>query len=408
MFDIPLSWEVPVTLKSFYELMEKTHGVRLSLMENHEYGQPYDTQSVTSLKGALAALEALPLESGKRRVELSRGRDVLLDIGYEADELAKDIFYTTHDDATFFDFLGSKSGEFADDVERIVAAFSGMTFETFVTDRDGTINNYCGRYQTSIQSLYNAVYLTAFARAQVTNPIILTSAPLADFGIADLTVSPPNAFILAGSKGREFFDLEGERRVFPIDPHKQRLLDTFNTQLGAMLLAPGMETFTLIGSGVQFKFGQTTLARQDYSKSIDPELSQALLDAIRTLVSRVDPSGEHFRIEDTGLDIEIILTIDDDVQGAKDFDKGDAIRFITETLAVDLGQGNVLVCGDTNSDVPMLEAAMKSNPKTQSVFVTTDEALRSRVASICPQAVCVASPDALVTALYRLAGGIRR
>ena len=64
--------------------------------------------------------------------------------------------------------------------------------------------------------MYNAVFLTRFARARARRSVILTSAPLADVGLADMTVSPPGAFTCTGSKGREYLDPKGRRRQHPI------------------------------------------------------------------------------------------------------------------------------------------------------------------------------------------------
>ena len=51
-------------------------------------------------------------------------------------------------------------------------------FHNLITDRDGTINNYCGRYKSSVQSAYNSIFLSRFATDCCQNSIILTAAPL--------------------------------------------------------------------------------------------------------------------------------------------------------------------------------------------------------------------------------------
>ena len=137
------------------------------------------------------------------------------------------------------------------------------------------------------------------------------------------------------------------------------------------------EKFNFIGSALQIKFGQTTVARQDISHSIKDDESSAFLEKVKGIVREVDPSGRNFRIEDTGLDIEIILTIDV-VSGdspIKDFDKGDGLAFICSKLGIVAAKGSTLVCGDTPSDIPMLKKAMEMFEDVWAVFVTRDEKL---------------------------------
>ncbi len=120
-------------------------------------------------------------------------------------------------------------------------------------------------------------------------------------------------------------------------------------------------------------------------------------------MQRLDPDGSFFRIEDTGLDIEIMLTVpsDSDNGALRDFDKGDGVRFLEQELSLGMARGPNLICGDTPSDVPMVQASMEMTNKTAAVFVTRRDDLRERVRSICPGSVFVEDPDALVVALDR-------
>ena len=284
-----------------------------------------------------------------------------------------------------------------------VQQLKGKSFNCFITDRDGTINNYCGRYRTSVQSVYNALFLARFALNTTTNPIIITSAPLEDPGIVDVSGLPGQTVIYAASKGREFIDLSGVRRSFPIDPEKQQLIDRLNRRLTALVTDSKYERFSLIGSGLQLKFGQTTIARQDISGSISEERSQKFLNVIERIVHELDPSGENFKIEDTGLDIEIILTVACEDAELKDFDKKEAVKFLDRELGLNMGSGPHLVCGDTGSDLPMLEAAMEKSTDTWSVFVTKDPRLGEKAKAVCPRAVTVPEPDMLIAILNQLA-----
>ncbi|MFH1429064.1 MAG: trehalose 6-phosphate synthase, partial [Candidatus Margulisiibacteriota bacterium] len=274
----------------------------------------------------------------------------------------------------------------------------------FIADRDGTINNYCGRYMSSIQSVYNAVFLSRFAINYTNNSVILTSAPLNNIGLADISVCPDKIFIYAGSKGRECLNKQGERKQLPINKDKQNKLDELNNKLEELVIRPEYEVFALIGSGLQYKYGQTTIARQDINNSIPALESESFLSIIKNLVKDTDSKQEYFRIEDTGKDIEIILTIESS-EGSdtlKDFDKGDGINYIDKEMGLQLEKGPNLICGDTNADIPMVTASMRKTANTYALFVTSDTVLKQEVSKICPHSFFVPSPDILVTILNNL------
>jgi hypothetical protein len=52
-------------------------------------------------------------------------------------------------------------------VSGAVEKLKSVKFGNLISDRDGTINNYCGRYLSSVQSVYNGVFLTRFAQRKV-------------------------------------------------------------------------------------------------------------------------------------------------------------------------------------------------------------------------------------------------
>jgi hydroxymethylpyrimidine pyrophosphatase-like HAD family hydrolase len=389
------------TLKDFYALMDRTRKVRHRAVELIFGGKEVPEALAESLRNAQASLEAVPQREGKRVLSFDGDKDILLDIDYEVNECAKDVLYFEKGEKALLGYLAELHPDFEKQVQEGVKALSGGRYHSFVTDRDGTVNNYCGRYRSSIQSAYNAVFLTRFAQRMADNPVVLTSAPLMDVGLVEISVNPEYAMYYAGSKGRECLDLEGRVRQFPIDPDKQQILRTLNEKLTAMLHLDEYEKFSLIGSGLQFKFGQTTVARQDISGSVPARESEAFLRTLEEMVVSIDPKRENFRIEDTGLDVEIILTISGD-SGLKDFDKGDGVRFLNEEFEFRMFEGRNLICGDTSSDVPMLEASLSMNGNTRTVFVTEKEELAARVRGLAPEAVIVPQPDMLVTMLGRL------
>jgi len=389
-------------LKSFYTLMAQTRDVRFEIVNDLFSSQDIRKSRIAGLKNALDSLEESLDDGYKTALKIDGSESIDVDVTYEVTELRKDIYYLENSEDKFMSYLESLHPDFSTHVQSGAALLKGKHFNCFITDRDGTTNNYCGRYRSSVQSIYNAVFLTRFAKNTVSNPIMMTSAPLKNIGIVDVSVTPDKTMIYAASKGREFIDLSNARRTFPIDDQKQKLIQRLYKKLNKLVKDPAYEKFSLIGSGLQFKFGQITIARQDINGSIPEPKSEEFLGLIKNVVTDLDPTHENFRIEDTGLDIEIILTISDTKAGLKDFDKGDGIKYLDKELNLDMNKGPHLICGDTGSDVPMIEATMKRTKDTWSIFVTKNQELVERVKAVCPNAVIVPEPDILVTILNQL------
>ena len=389
--------------KSFYNLIVHTRDVRFDIVADLFASREIQKSRIRALQNALDSLEAVLDDSYKAVLEIDGSESTNVDLTYEVMELEKDIIYLENDEHALISYFKSLHPDFSKHVQTGVSLLKGKRFNCFITDRDGTTNNYCSRYRSSVQSIYNAVFLTRFAKSVVSHPIMMTSAPLKDIGIVDVSVTPEKTIIYAASKGREFIDLSNERRSFPIDARKQELIQRLYRRLVNLVSDPVYEKLTMIGSGLQFKFGQITIARQDINGSIPESESNAFLNVIKNLVTELDPTYQDFRIEDTGLDIEIILTISDKNTGLKDFDKGDGIKYLEQELHLEMNRGPHLICGDTGSDVPMLETTMKRTNDTWSVFVTKNQELVKRVTTICPNAVIVPEPDILVTILNQLA-----
>jgi len=163
------------------------------------------------------------------------------------------------------------------------------------------------------------------------------------------------------------------------------------------------EKYTLIGSGLQFKFGQTTIARQDIAGTIPEDESLKFLKHVELMVRDLDPKEENFRIEDTGKDIEIILTVkSNESDTLKDFDKGDGVDFLDNDLGLNLKDGNVLICGDTASDLPVITKAIEKDANVFSIFVTKDEVLKNKFNSIANNGLVVSEPDSLVAILDKI------
>ena len=391
------------TLHDFYLLCEQIAEVRRRVVLDFVDGRDPDPADARSLENALESLRRVPKDGNDRILAIDEDKSIRTDLNYEIGETEKDLVFMRTGEERFMDHRRELHRDFDDHVLSGVEQLGDLHFHCFVTDRDGTTNNYCARYRSSVQPAWNAVYLTRFARARTANPIFITSAPLRRIGIVDISVNPPGSFIYGASKGRECLDLVGSRHTFPIDAEKQDVLDRFNTSIAAELAKPEYAQFALIGSGLQYKFGQTTVARQDIAGSIPEAESLAFLNRVEELMREVDPGLENLRIEDTGLDLEIILTVESAGGEPKDFDKADGVRFMDEELSIGMAGQNVLVCGDTGSDVPMIEAALDASDRTHAIFVTKRSELAQRVHDTLPEAIVVPEPDMLVAILRTLA-----
>lgn len=392
------------TLQDFYATMAATRQIRKVNVTQYMNGKTISGADIQALKNLLADLESIEKENNSYILQIDDEKTINVELDYEINELKRDLLFLEKGEKALQTHLDNMHEHFNEQVEQGTAFLKSGKIRNLITDRDGTINNYCGRYRSSIQSLYNAVYLTRYAHKQTENSIILTSAPLQKPGLADVSTTPDQDFIYAASKGREFMH-NGKRHQLAIKPEKEAKLKELNRALDEILKRPGYEKFGLIGSGIQHKFGQTTIARQDVSQSVPEDESRQFLTTIRQVVKKVDPKEAFFRIEDTGKDIEIILTVDDDNGDARDFDKGDGVLYLNEALNLNIEKGGNLVCGDTHSDVAMVKKVAEQSKEISVIFVTEDEKLKNEVQKYVSTNQClfVSVPDILVSILNRMA-----
>ena len=391
------------TLTWFYEIIQSTIAPRRELVNTCLLKDPSEKRHIDHLKRILD--ELLEISSKNKIAVLSIGHDKMieLELSYEINELQKDLLFLEEGRDALELMLIKSDPLFKKESNALIDFLSSQNIDNWITDRDGTINNYCGRYLSSIQSVYNAVFVSEFSRT-CTQSCILTSAPLSNGGLIDISVQSSKNMILAGSKGREYLTPNGKIGSFSIPEEQALKLRELNRELTRLLEDEQYRIFKLIGSGLQYKFGQTTIARQDVSSSIPELKSTAFLIKVENLLKRLDPDNQYFRIEDTGLDIEIILTVSDSGSDSlKDFDKGDGLSFLNTELSLNLSDGKTLICGDTFSDLAMVKKSIEITGTTIAIFVTTDEKLKKELSRICPKSILVSSPDVLVWSLMSVA-----
>ncbi len=390
-------------LEAFYRFMERTGEIRRRITAVLLRNTSPAGNDVSELRGARDLMEELTGPENRMRLKVEGDRKTEIDVSYEKTELEKDLFFLERGEERFLGFLADRHPGFSGEVDSGTAFLRDFPVRAFVSDRDGTVNNYCSRYRSSIQSVWNALFLSRYAETVPVHSLLLTSAPLRGGGIADVSVNPDGIFSYAGSKGREYRSVDGREGKLPLDPEEERALRRLNRRLGDLTERKEYRVFALIGSGLQYKYGQTTVARQDITGSVPEERSRRWLETVRDAVREEDPAERFFRIEDTGLDIEIMLTVGEDGSGLKDFDKGDGIDFLDRELGLELDRGPTLVCGDTGSDVSMARTAREKGGASRTIFVDADETLREKVRATGAEALFVSSPDVLVAILNRAA-----
>ena len=86
------------------------------------------------------------------------------------------------------------------ELEAVMALMdAGQHFSFFFTDRDGTLKPYACSYASSVQPSYSGVIQATFAQRCAQNAAILTSAPLLNLGILDVSVIPDGYYAYGAS-----------------------------------------------------------------------------------------------------------------------------------------------------------------------------------------------------------------
>jgi len=386
------------TFNDFYNAMRALKQLRSKLLGEYLDCEILNTNVIASIQTIQHELSTLPQVNEGFILKTENNETLSIELDYELNELEKD--------KAFFDggieglkaYLTESHPDFENELEQGLSFLNGKVFDHLFTDRDGTVSNYCGRYLSSIQGVGNAVLLNKAAKAFKGQRIILTAAPLLEGGLTEVSIQPKPDFILAGSKGREFLDEKGDVSTLPIEKEKQALLDELYRGLEDLLERKNYSIFKYTGSGLQRKFGEVALARQNKDFSIPTGKSLDFKAKVIECIKKVDPDRNTLVLDDTGKDLEINLSFDQ--TNGQDFNKGNGLEFIAKSLNLQLKNRTVLICGDTFSDVPMLNAAQNLGAEVHAIFVTQNEDLKQNLRSLAENALFVSSPDVLVFLLY--------
>jgi len=274
-----------------------------------------------------------------------------------------------------------------------------------ITDWDGTMKDYCAQYATNFQPIYSAVSIANFANRYTRLAAVLTAGPLRGPGILDLTALPIDGPVLfSGSWGREWW-IDGKRTVYDDGISEEGIvaLNRLNEEMSTLVNSNEFSQFGLVGSGLQRKVDRLTLGIQTMASDVRPELSHRYREEVKERLHRVDPKEEILVFDSsTELDVEIVVHTD-----GITWNKANGVDRVVETVGDTLEPpGYVLICGDTHSDMPMVQkAAEKNQSGVMTIFVNMDEGLRKRVREIVPdpdRCCFVSCPDVIHSAMMEL------
>uniref|UniRef100_A0A0R3RPV4 alpha,alpha-trehalose-phosphate synthase (UDP-forming) n=1 Tax=Elaeophora elaphi TaxID=1147741 RepID=A0A0R3RPV4_9BILA len=407
------------TLEDFYTIMLQTRNVRRQIVERVLKGIPVRSHFAISLKNALDSLKRsckanTTVVNLRTTSEESAVDYTSFDIKNELDEFEKDLCFlkfiasdNVYNVEQFVDTLHAYHPKSSTAFKEEVAAAVGLLydadhFQYFFTDRDGTLKSYSCSYQASIQPAYAAVIQAQFARRCAQTCAIITTSPLMSVGILDVSTMPEGYYYYGASAGREWFiDPRNKFRDLNVTAEQLQLLDKVYDNMQELLNTQEYKYFKCIGSGLQKHYGHITIAYQDIHNSVPAEQSKALLKKINEIVDEIDGMRRTLVINEGSTDIKIFLKNSDGIV----FNKGHGIALMVENIRCKLSDGNILVCGDSESDLPMVEVCLGRNPRNvYTIWVTERQDLKAKVMSLCKRygnrnVAFVSCPEVLLGAM---------
>jgi len=387
-----------ISLNDLTRLMAHVADLRRAAVAAVMAGRPIPEDAPAQLAHALTELHKAV--GRDHVVELIRGDDVSLrlNLAEEIRQLENDAVYLEDGREALLKRLGKHRSGLRDAVRRGLKIIAGESVNALLCDCDALFRPASQRLRTAVQPAWNAVAACRFAMARCRKPVLWSEAPLTGPGIVERATVPPHTFAYAASLGRQWQDADGNQGQAPLSPEKTALLDAINERLAALMADPAWLAFTYVGAGLQFRRGETSIARQDPADSINEDASRALLEHVHDVVDAVDPERRHFRVGDDGRDITVTPTAANrDLWN--DFSPAEGLRNLDDALALDLGHGPHLVCCAGPQGVALLAAMAQFSADLRAILVTDRDDLAQRAAEICPRTVVVRHPDAVAAIL---------
>ncbi len=382
------------SLDDLTDLMAETAALRRKAAAALIAGGPLPAELPPSLAQALADLDAAADRDGTVTVTLDAAEDqpLRLPMAEEIHQLENDLVYLSEGREALLKTLAKRHHGLRDMIRRSLRDMAGQNFGALVCDCDALLRAPGQRFATAVQPAWNAVAITRFAMARARKPVLWSDAPLSGPGIADLAVVPPRTFAFAASLGRECRDPEGAETLAPLSGEKAALLESINARLAVLLADPLWRAFACVGSGFQFRRGETVIARQDANASVDEDASLALLENIHNIIDAVDPERQHFRVDDDGLDVSVTPTAST-LDLWRDYSPTEGLRAADTALGLDLSRDPTLVCCAGTTGLALLTALAAKSADLRAIFVADRDDLGRRALDICPKTAVVPHPD---------------
>ena len=482
----PSSREETLSLDAFAALMADSATLRRQAASAILAGKPVPAETTAALAQIRDAVDEAMDRDGVAALPMDEDRVLRLDLSEEAGQLENDVVYLEEGREALMKHLGRQRHGLRDAVRQGLRELAVQGIETLLCQADALLRAPGQRFVTAVQPAWNAVGLGRFAAARAARTVLWSAAPLSGPGIADLHALPRRACVLAGSLGRQIVDATGRESASPLslakaslleginarlamllaDPdwrafayvgsglqfrrgetviarqdsresiadlhalprracvlagslgrqivdtagrgidaplsrEKAALLESINARLAMLLADPDWRAFAYVGSGLQFRRGETVLARQDSRDSIDEDASLALLEHVHDIVDAVDPEREHFRVEDDGCDVVVTPTASADDAG-QEYSAREGLRALEQALGADFAKGSHLVCCTGQDGLELLEALTEKNRDVRCLFVGDREDLGRKARELCPHTALAAHPD-VAAALFSAA-----
>ena len=189
--------------------MLRTKFIRQSVVDMYLADAEPAATPVSILRLALQSLQSAPIGTDEKTYLLmDTGKRVAVDLRYEKSELIKDLLLLEDGEDALFAYLISQNGPgFEEKVAEGVVFLGDTLFHNFVTARNGTVSPDCPRCVTAIQSVYNAIWLTMWAKTCTVNSSFITSKSLA--WIRATSVMPDGIVNYGASSGKECMGHQG-------------------------------------------------------------------------------------------------------------------------------------------------------------------------------------------------------
>ncbi|MEA5090008.1 hypothetical protein [Solidesulfovibrio sp.] len=397
----PPSREDTLSLDAFAALMADSAALRRQAATAILAGRPVPAETSAALAQCRDVVDEAVDRDGMAVLPVDEDRVLRLDLSEEAGQLENDVLYLEEGREALMKHLGRQRHGLRDAVRQGLRELAVQGIETLLCQADALLRAPGQRFVTAVQPAWNAVGLGRFAAARATRTVLWSAAPLSGPGIADLHALPRRACVLAGSLGRQIVDATGRESASPLSLAKASLLEGINARLAMLLADPDWRAFAYVGSGLQFRRGETVIARQDSRGSIDEDASLALLEHVHDIVDAVDPEREHFRVEDDGCDVVVTPTANAADAGLE-YAAREGLRALELALGADFAKGPHLVCCTGQDGLELLEALLEKNRDVRCLFVGDREDLGRKARELCPHTALAAHPD-IAAALFSAA-----